>query len=512
MYCRNCGKAFLEEDKFCTNCGTAVTKGEINQEIVAKHVKEPRSEYKNMLIKAVLIAIAICVLLQVWFILTGEMWDVHFRVWGSVWWIIAYGVVASIGINLYERTNNKSLAIGSLILAAVGFVFSTLFVWGVLSNEEFVWRAMLVLWLTSFGLAHSSRLMIIKFKSQTALNTLYITNIILFITYSMGILMIMFEINSEIFARIYLVFVILALFGTVATALVNRIQKINTDESLNNLEINNEGFSKKYKNRGFLIMLVIFGLLIIGLGGFVGFNLFTPGDELQNCRSRIIEIPFAIKTIPSGTEITPDLVGRKRVCLDELNPSVIQLSQQIMFRQTNTTITEGDYFQTHLLVPINDNNNWDNHRPITTRPTTTRPINICPNNTHQENHREYSNASDFFNINESVNFSSGPVSYTNIVFENRFFDGLGTVTLGNFSGTITNNTEERVRTVFYLYNREQQFIGRRYFNTHFSNNRLEVNIHEILVDRDMSAGCDADNIAYFRIIRLENHENPIRVN
>ena len=232
MFCSECGNKLLENDKFCSKCGKKVFRNDqenqlvINNDNISIEDKQSKSLYKSILIKCVLVAIGICVFLQILFILTNETtWDLSFRVWQSVQWIIIYSVGASIAIDLYEKTILKSMAVASLILIVIGFALSTLATWEVFEYSEFFWRLMATLWITSFAFAHSSRLFLIRFKSTIATNALFATIAVLTIMYIIAIYMVNFEPNSDFLTRIFMVLIILTLFGTVATMLLNKVYK-----------------------------------------------------------------------------------------------------------------------------------------------------------------------------------------------------------------------------------------------------------------------------------------------
>jgi len=228
MFCSSCGKQLAENDRFCSVCGKAIVIDNSTSqsmpiiEDIFVTDKKPKSPYKNALIKVVLTALGICVLLQIFFILTEDVnWTMSYRVWQSVWWVIAYGFAANVAVDLYERTTLKNISISGFVLIVIGFILSTLLSWEVIDYSSL----MGTLWIAAVGFTHCSRLFLLKFKSSIAMKSLFITTTILVITYLTAILMLIFEPDNDFFERIFLILIILSLFGTVATFLLNKIYK-----------------------------------------------------------------------------------------------------------------------------------------------------------------------------------------------------------------------------------------------------------------------------------------------
>lgn len=253
MFCSKCGKELRIDDVFCSSCGTRVIKEIIKQEKNAtKQEERPKSQYQSLLFKSILGAVAICALLEIIFILSGALWEVHTKVLSSAAWIMFYGVIAYIAVGYHEKTKYKNLGMAFILLTAINFITSTLITWNVINFEnEMIIKLVLTFWIIFSGIIHSILLSLIKFKNDNVKSIFNITNIIISITYFIGILKFVFDINSEFYTRLFWVFVILTLFASVGTALVNKISKAD------NNYIENTENPKKPKNKIWIIILVI---------------------------------------------------------------------------------------------------------------------------------------------------------------------------------------------------------------------------------------------------------------
>lgn len=367
MFCSKCGKRLSEEDQFCSACGSVVkqentsnTPPENNSpaEIITppiEKVKKPKSEYKSLLFKCILGAIGICALLEILFILTGEMWELHAKVLSSVGFIIFYGLIANVAVTYYENTEYKNLGLAIIATIAINFIMSTLLVWDILSFEsEFILKLMIVLWIIFAACVHIAFLSLVDLRTETSKGIFYLTNLIISITYFMLALMVVFEIDTDFFFRLFWVFVILTLFGTVATPLINKIYKNPNDEIKNN---NKQSTAKKFGLWPVIIIVIFLGPSLISMVYFAISARFTT----KIIENQTISVPYAKVSINGNTLITSDMIGMMEVSKStvESNPNLVTASVQVIgkYVRYGTTIYEGSlFYQDELVVESNDYN------------------------------------------------------------------------------------------------------------------------------------------------------------
>jgi len=246
MYCTNCGKQLVEADNFCSGCGKPIARenddspkasGDFISALASEKeilkVKKPKSPNKIVLTKVILFVLGVFVLLQIFFILTGDLnWRMSVSIWQSVWWIIAYGSFAFVAIDLYEKTTFRSVAICNFALIVVAFILSILLAWRVIDYSNFI----LTLWVLSIGFMHCSIMLMFKFKHHAMIKYLYAVIAILITTYLIYIFMLNVNPNTfsnlvnDLVERIFFVFITLSIFGTVAMFLLKKIYKVNESE------------------------------------------------------------------------------------------------------------------------------------------------------------------------------------------------------------------------------------------------------------------------------------------
>ena len=226
-FCSNCGFKIEENVKFCSNCSFKLIKENIDTEVLSEKIlKKEKSKIKSNFFRLILGAFALCVIIEIFLILTGDYLQTQINVISSALAIIAYGIISNISIDLLEGKKNKNLAVTSLIISVLGFIYTNLIIWDMLGENpsDSILEMLFSLWIISIGLAHSSKLILIKIRNINAKNILIVTNLFIFITYSISVLRVNFSIENELFNRFYLISIILTLFGTMATVTANKIK------------------------------------------------------------------------------------------------------------------------------------------------------------------------------------------------------------------------------------------------------------------------------------------------
>lgn len=227
--CINCRNEQLPQNKFCSNCGQTVGNIplESNYDLPHKMFKAPKSELKSTLFKGIIVAIGICVLIELFLILTGDFSGLHVQVILSIIAIIFYGIIASNSVDLYEKTKYKAIGANAMVVIGLGFIHTTLYIWEIINFTNFdpAYKLLFSQWLIVIGLAHTIYLLLINVKTKLAKRVLMITTPLIFITYTAILFWVDFDIDNEFYERLILVSVILTLFGTVATVILNKIKE-----------------------------------------------------------------------------------------------------------------------------------------------------------------------------------------------------------------------------------------------------------------------------------------------
>jgi len=366
MYCSKCGRKLRDDEVFCSKCGNKIIREDVNNNdlkpestsasipevSVEKSIKKPRSQLKTWLFKGILIAVAVCALLEIVFILTGEIWQVHTKVLASIGWIVVYGIMANVAVNYYEATKYKNIGLVIFALITSNFILSTLLTWGVITtSDKFVYKLVATIWIIFGGVVHSAFLSLIDFKNDNCKRTWNLTNIAIAITYSMGILKVIFEIDIDLFFRLFWVSVIITLFGTVATPLVNKITKPSAQWLQNNQQV-----KKNNKNKKWVIIAIFFffGPSIIS-SVFLGVMSLREHVNSAADKRNTISVPYAKVKIEGNTLIIEDMVAYKDVpksIIDE-RPNLVLFSSRLIgkYVKYDVTIPQGGYFyETDLTI------------------------------------------------------------------------------------------------------------------------------------------------------------------
>jgi|GEM_PF-3624708 hypothetical protein len=297
MFCSKCGRQLRDDEKFCSACGCIVIREDSAPKSapapiapVKKEEKKPKSPIRSLLLKCILGAVGMCALLEVLFIITGEIWDVHAKVLLSIVWIMFYGLIANIAITYYEYTKYKILGLAAVSLIAINFIISTLVTWSVLKLDNvLVIKFVLTFWIIFFGVVHSALLSLIDFRNSISKTIWKITNIAITSTYFIGILMLVFEIFDTAFLRLFLVFIILTLFGSVAIPLINKIAK-PTEKSFDEHIQEEAARQEENHNQKSRTWIIVIAIIFIGpslvTAAFNVINTLSPKETQQTSLDR----------------------------------------------------------------------------------------------------------------------------------------------------------------------------------------------------------------------------------
>ena len=220
MFCYNCGEKLEEDDKFCSKCGSPSRKNKVeeksNEVVEEKPIKKKKSLIKSLIYKTIVSLLAICVIIEIFLIITGIGPEIHLKVILSMVYTGLFGFLGIQFANLYEKSNYKNLAIFALLISVVLFVISSLMCWKVINIEsDFIIKILYSLLIICIAIYHASHLILIKFKNPTAEKVLSVS---LFL-----IIGLFLETDNEFYLKTILIFSILTLFSSIATPIINKI-------------------------------------------------------------------------------------------------------------------------------------------------------------------------------------------------------------------------------------------------------------------------------------------------
>ena len=261
MFCPNCGGRIEENKETCLKCGTIIgTRSEAEKiqvgesgtavkedasKVIIKTVSEANesvpsinnetipSTYENnfnpaFLYKGIVIGAGICSILAIIMIFSGGFRNSEFQYRFLITMICTFilGVANVNYSNLYEKGKSKLLSLIGMLLSVIVFFTYVLNTWGFLTIEsQMVEKVMSSMIVACVAIYHASYILLLDIKNNISKIFYDIANVLIFITYSLIVVRIFTEIQGEFIIKMFATLLVLTVFTSIATPLLNRANK-----------------------------------------------------------------------------------------------------------------------------------------------------------------------------------------------------------------------------------------------------------------------------------------------
>jgi len=191
---------------------------------------EENVNFKKVFLITMIVSLSIAALVGIAIILIGRFGEIEARIFFTTLAIGGFSLTGLCSSVLYDKNRYMILAGLGMLVAVLGFLFTTVIIWGDLLDSNLgLWKTTIIFIILSVGIAHSSLLLLIK-SEKTAVNTfLSLTLLFIFIVAAMLIYMILveFDVNDIIFFKVLAVFAILDALGTIVTPILYKVVSLH---------------------------------------------------------------------------------------------------------------------------------------------------------------------------------------------------------------------------------------------------------------------------------------------
>jgi len=192
------------------------------------------TNFKKVFLITMIISLSISALIGIIIFLLGDFGEIEARILLTTLTIGGFSLTALCNSALYDKHRYVPFSTTGMIVAAIGFLITTLAIWEILDFSE-IWKVIIISIILSVSIAHSSLLLLIKSRKTIVNVSLMLTLLFISIVALMLIILVLseFDMDFEFYYRLLGVFAILDVLGTIVTPIVLKVTSMNESQIQN---------------------------------------------------------------------------------------------------------------------------------------------------------------------------------------------------------------------------------------------------------------------------------------
>ena len=194
---------------------------------------EAEHSFKKAFLISMIVSLSISALIGIVIFLLGSFGEIQTRILLTTLTIGGFSLAGLCSAILYDKNRFVIWGVLGMILSFIGFLVITAIIWEIFRLNS-VWEFGLTLIVLSFTFSHTSLLLLINSERRSVKSAL-VTTLVFITLVALMILSMIWEFvhYGQFTVRLFGVFAILDVLGTIVTPILHKITSLKREESLN---------------------------------------------------------------------------------------------------------------------------------------------------------------------------------------------------------------------------------------------------------------------------------------